>query len=123
MISLESRTASLKYLVATGVAVVFTACSSGVGSKDDPVSVAVGQKQTLDLAGEAFIARFSEREFLVGDNPGGLNPEDSTLQAIDFMRKKGCNITDVKKSSGLNGETTGKFVIVSNPKTCLPELK
>ena len=126
MVSLEIRGAKFVKTLATGAAVIFTACSSGVGSKSDSlsISVEVRQKQMIQVIdGEAFIARFSEGTFLVGDNSGGLDPKDSIFQARDLMTERGCKIIDTQDTIGLNGEKTAELVKVSNPKNCLTELK
>ena len=54
-----------------------------------------------------------------------LSPESrhTIPLARDFMRERGCKITDGQTVHNQNGDEVGELVTVSNPKRCLPELK
>lgn len=125
MFSPESRHTTLKNIIRTGAVLMVIAAASSVRPRSDgpEISISVGQHNTIDVGGEAFVGRSSKDEFLVFDKEGGLAAKDSVSKAKEFMIEKGCKIADVQESIELKGEKIGEFVKVRNPQSCLPELK
>ena len=89
---------------------MIVAAASNVGSRTDGPEISIKMEQhnnSMEVAGEVLIGRLSKEEFIILDKRDGLDLKDSVVKAKEFMRARGCKITDLRTVHGLRGEETG----------------